>query len=135
MVLYRSEINQEPMLADEAHGPLSVGDLFEANRVQEQMVVDSVQYVLSTKSYVTISELKKMFEFAVADFSVQLSIWKNERRIFSFEHDGCEYFPIYGFDHNAGCRPHALISKVLEIFGAEKSGWGIAFGLRELMDF
>lgn len=42
-------------------------------------------------------------------------------------HNGVDYFPGYGLDPEAGYLPRKSLKSILEVFGDEKDGWGLAF--------
>ena len=68
-----------------------------------------------------------------------LARWKAERRIFSIEHEGAEYFPAFALDSRDGYRPFPALGEALRILNAGNWGtdWAVAswfIGLSSFLD-
>jgi hypothetical protein len=67
----------------------------------------------------------------------ELDRWKNDGLIFSVEHDGTEYFPLFALDSGGEYRPYPAVAEVLRILNASNwgSNWAVAAWFVELNSF
>src|SRR6266508_2454938 len=62
---------------------------------------------------------------AVMHSSARASRWKNERRIFSVQWNGIDYYPAFQFSPKSG-EPLSAMQTILNIFGDTLREWQIA---------
>jgi hypothetical protein len=58
-----------------------------------------------------------------------------DRAVFAVEHDGVEYFPLFGLDPEKKYEPYASLGRVLDVLDGNKSGWSLAFWFAGLNSF
>lgn len=91
------------------------------------MLARSRKAVLEGADWLTAAKLAELAGLSASNPSTQPNKWKRERRIFAIHHNGVDYFPGYGLDPEADWRPRKALKSVLEVFGDEKDGWGLAY--------
>jgi hypothetical protein len=91
------------------------------------MLARSRKAVLEGTDWLTAAKLAELAGLSPTNPSTQPNKWKRERRIFAIHHNGVDYFPGYGLDPEAGWRPRKSLKSVLEVFGDDKDGWGLAY--------
>jgi len=104
---------------------------------QARMLVDAKVQILESGDYVRTAEVAKLAGYSEHNPSAQPSKWKREGTIFSIEHNGVDYFPLFALSPEKNYRPYDGLSQILEVFHGTKSGWGLAFwfaGLNSFLD-
>jgi len=91
------------------------------------MLARSRTAVLEGADWLTAAKVAELAGLSATNPSTQPNKWKRERRIFAIHHNGVDYFPGYGLDPDADWRPRKALKSVLEVFGDEKDGWGLAY--------
>lgn len=91
------------------------------------MLARSRKAVLEGADWLTAAQVAKLAGLSATNPSTQPNKWKRQRRIFAVHHNGVDYFPGYGLDPQAGWRPRKTMKSVLEVFGDDKDGWGLAY--------
>lgn len=91
------------------------------------MLARSRKAVLEGADWLTAAKLSELAGLSATNPSTQPNKWKRERRIFAIHHNGVDYFPGYGLDPDADWRLRKALKSVLEVFGDEKDGWGLAY--------
>ncbi|WP_418648287.1 hypothetical protein ACNQFN_06235 [Thauera butanivorans] len=98
------------------------------NLVKEAvMVARARKAVLEGADWLTAAQVAEVAGLSASNPSTQPNKWKRQRQIFAIHHNGVDYFPGYGLDPEAGYRPRKALKPILEVFGAEKDGWGLAY--------
>ena len=87
------------------------------------MLAQAKSVVIGSKSYLPAKDIADVLGLHTS----VLEEWKRDKLIFAFDYNDVEYFPSYALDTGRECRPQPAIAEVLNIFGAEKGGWGCAF--------
>lgn len=83
--------------------------------------------VLEGANWLTAAEVAKVAGLSAGNPSAQPNKWKRQGQIFAIRHQGMDYFPDYGLDADAGYRPRKSLKPILDVFGTEKDGWGLAY--------
>lgn len=91
------------------------------------MLARSRTAVLEGADWLTAAKVAALAGLSTTNPSTQPNKWKRERRIFAIHHNGVDYFPGYGLDPETGWRPLKALKSVLDVFGEEKDGWGLAY--------
>jgi len=91
--------------------------------------------VLQGADWLTASQVAQLAGLSASNPSTQPNKWKRQRRIFAIHHNGIDYFPGYALDPATGYRPHKSLKPILEVFGDEKDGWGVAAWFLALNSF
>ena len=91
------------------------------------MLARSRKAVLEGADWLTAAKLAELAGLSASNPSTQPNKWKRQRQIFAIHHNGVDYFPGYGLDPEADWRPRKALKSVLEVFGDEKDGWGLAY--------
>lgn len=91
------------------------------------MLARSRKGVLEGADWLTAAKVTELAGLSPANPSTQPNKWKRQRQIFAINHNGTDYFPGYGLDPEAGWRPRKALKSILEVFGDEKDGWGLAY--------
>lgn len=98
------------------------------NMIKEaKMVVRACKAVLEGADWLTAAQLAEMAGLSTNNPSAQPNKWKRQKQIFAIDLNGVDYFPGYGLDPEAGYRPRRSLKPILEVFGDEKDGWGLAY--------
>ncbi|ODV41866.1 XRE family transcriptional regulator [Cupriavidus sp. UYMMa02A] len=91
------------------------------------MLARSRKAVLEGADWLTAAKLAELAGLSPTNPSTQPNKWKRQRQIFAIHHNGIDYFPGYGLEPEAGWRPRKTLKSVLEVFGDDKDGWGLAY--------
>ena len=105
--------------------------------LQASMQAEARAHVLGSGDYVRASEIAKLAGYSENNPSAQPNKWKREGAIFAIEHNGADYFPLYGLDPEKSYKPYPPLAEVLAVFHGARSGWSIAFwfaGLNSFLD-
>jgi hypothetical protein len=71
------------------------------------------------------SEVAQLSGSTARNSSARASRWKSERRIFSVQWNGIDYYPAFQFSPKSG-EPLPAVQTILDIFGGELRDWQIA---------
>ncbi|MGU1062185.1 hypothetical protein ACSEPQ_04835 [Pseudomonas aeruginosa] len=82
--------------------------------------------VLEGADWLTAAQIAEVADLSASNPSTQPNKWKRQGQIFAVHHNGVDYFPGYALDPEANYRPHKSLKPILEVFGDEKDGWGLA---------
>jgi hypothetical protein len=104
-------------------------------RMQARMQADAKAHILSSGDYVRAREIARLAGYSVNNPSTQPSKWKREEAIFAIEHNGADYFPLYGLNPEKSYKPYPALCEVLAVFHGMRSGWSIAFWFAGLNSF
>ena len=105
--------------------------------LQARMLAEAKTQILGSGDYVRASEIAKLAGYSENNPSAQPSKWKREGAIFAIEHNGADYFPLYGLNPEKSYKPYPVLAEILDVFHDERDGWGIAFwfaGLNSFLD-
>ncbi|MCL4182326.1 MAG: hypothetical protein KJ011_02655 [Burkholderiaceae bacterium] len=91
------------------------------------MLARSRKAVLGGADWLTAAQVAELAGLSATNPSTQPNKWKRQGQIFAVHHNGVDYFPGYGLDPQAGWRPRKAMKRVLEVFGDNKDGWGLAY--------
>lgn len=91
------------------------------------MLARSRKAVLEGADWLTAAKLAELAGLSTTNPSAQPNKWKRSQQIFAIQHNGVDYFPGYGLDPQANWRPRKALKAVLEVFGDDKDGWGLAY--------
>lgn len=101
------------------------------------MQTDTKARILASGDYVRAADIVKMAGCSKSNPNAQPSKWKREGLIFTIEHNGVDYFPIFGLDPEKSYKPYMALAAVLEVFAGARSGWSLAYwfaGLNSFLD-
>jgi hypothetical protein len=102
---------------------------------QAAMLARSRQAVLAEADWLTAAKVAELAGLSTTNPSAQPNKWKRQRQIFAIHHHGIDYFPGYGLDPESGWRPRKALKSVLEVFGDDKDGWGLAYWFLSVNSF
>lgn len=91
------------------------------------MIARARTAVLEGTDWLTAAQIADVAGLSASNPSAQPNKWKRQRRIFAIHHNGIDYFPGYGLDPETGYRPRKSLKPILDAFGDEKDGWGLAY--------
>lgn len=91
------------------------------------MLARSRKTVLESADWLTAAQVADLAGLSTTNPSAQPNKWKRLRQIFAIHHHGVDYFPGYGLDPQTAWRPRKALKAVLDVFGDEKNGWGLAY--------
>lgn len=91
------------------------------------MMVRSRNSVLEGADWLTAVQVAELAGLSASNPSTQPNKWKRQRQIFAITHNGVDYFPGYGLDPATGYRPRKGLKPILDVFGEQKDGWGLAY--------
>jgi hypothetical protein len=94
---------------------------------EAQMIAEAKAAVLDSESYLTAAEIEAITGISQSGHDPQLYLWERDKKVFSFNHCGIDYFPAYALNPQGGWKPYIEIAKIIQIFDGTKSGWGCAF--------
>lgn len=94
---------------------------------EAQMIAEAKVAVLGSESYVTAAEIEAIAGMSESSDKSQVHLSKHDKKIFSFNHCGVDYFPAYALNPQGGWKPYVEMAKIMQIFDGTKSGWGCAF--------
>ncbi|WP_263356615.1 hypothetical protein [Acidicapsa ligni] len=103
--------------------------------VQVRMQAEARSQILTSGDYVRAADVAKLAGYSDNNPSAQPSKWKRDGAIFVVEHNGADYFPLFGLNPEKSYKPYAAVAEVLKVFGAKRSGWSIAFWFAALNSF
>lgn len=99
------------------------------------MLVRARTAVLESGDWLTAADIAQLAGLSTRNSSAQPNKWKKQGLIFAINHGGVDYFPGYGLDRDRGFRPVKTLAPIIEILGAHKDGWGMAFWFRSNNSF
>jgi hypothetical protein len=126
---------QQEKLNKVIEGLLPEMALSRAALLQAGMQAEAKAHILSSGDYVRASEIAKLAGYSENNPSAQPSKWKREAAIFAIEHNGADYFPLYGLNPEKSYKPYPALSEVLDVFHGMRSEWSIAFWFAGLNSF
>ncbi|WP_039789399.1 hypothetical protein [Herbaspirillum huttiense] len=94
------------------------------------MLVQARKAVLDSGDWLTAAEIAEVAGLSTRNPSAQPNKWKKQGQIFAIHHVGVDYFPGYGLDRDTGFRPVKALAEVIDILGAHKDAWGMAYWFR-----
>lgn len=98
------------------------------NLIREAKMAGRARHaVLKGADWLTAAQLAEIAGLSTSNPSTQPNKWKRQKQIFAIHHNGTDYFPGYALDPATGYRPYKSLKSILEVFGDEKDGWGLAF--------
>jgi len=103
--------------------------------VQARMQAEAKGQVLNSGDYVRAAEIAKLAGYSDNNPSAQPSKWKREGSIFSIEHNGVEYYPLFGLNPEKSYKPYPALLEVLRVFRGTRSSWSLAFWFAGLNSF
>ncbi len=104
-------------------------------RIQARMTLDAKSRILQSGDFLCAGEIAKLAGGSEKNAPPQPNIWKRNSTIFTIEHKGADYFPLYALDPDKNYRPYKAVAEILRIFGDNKSEWGVAFWFASLNSF
>ena len=107
----------------------------ETARIQAWMTLDAKLRILHSGDFLRAAEIAKLAGDSEKNATAQPTIWKRNSTIFTIEHKGVDYFPLYALDPDKNYRPYQAVAEILRIFGDTKTGWGAAFWFASLNSF
>ena len=103
--------------------------------LQARMQADAKAQILNSGDYVRATEIARLAGYSENNPSAQPSKWKREQAIFVIEHNGADYFPLYGLNPEKSYKPSPARSEILTVFHGVRSSWSIAFWFAGLNSF
>lgn len=91
--------------------------------------------VLNSGDWMTAPQFAEVAGFSTTNPSVQPGKWKRASAIFAIRHNGVAYYPSFGLDPSKGYRPLKSLAEVMEVLGAMKNGWGMAYWFQSVNSF
>jgi hypothetical protein len=82
--------------------------------------------VFASGEWVTAAQIAELAGFSVTNPSAQPNKWKRDGSIFAINHNGLNYFPLYGLNADEAFRPIKAMAGVLKMFGETKGPWALA---------
>lgn len=95
------------------------------------MLVRARRCVLDSGDWITAACIAEGSSRFGGDAGAILCGWKRAGAIFSIQHDGIDYYPLYGLD-TVEWRPSAELGPVLNVLRPHRDDWGIAFWFESL---
>lgn len=99
------------------------------------MIERSREATVEEEEWMSVAELTELIGLNSAHPHTELGEWIRERRVFSINHNGIDYFPAYGLNHDSEWRPREALKSILEIIADAKDGWGLAYWFRSSSSF
>jgi len=96
----------------------------DGRQIQARMMADAIRE--SLRHMRRANEIAELAGASPETMRRNLAEWKAAQRIFSAEHEGAEYFPLYALDARANYLPFPAVKEILSVFGEVISIWGIA---------
>lgn len=90
------------------------------------MLVRVRKVVLKSGDWLSAIELAQLTQLSTTNTSAQPIKWKKNGQIFAIRHHGVDYFPGYGLDKEANCRPMKAMAQVIEVFDGHKDSAGFS---------
>jgi hypothetical protein len=96
---------------------------------EAKMLAQAKSEILQSQDWVTSNEIATLANFSnsTSSSSSQPNKWKQAGKIFALNHEGVDYFPLYGLDPANGFSPYAALASVIYVLDSMKDGWGMAF--------
>lgn len=94
---------------------------------EEEMVALARAHILTCGDFLLVQDLANHLGIHVELLSPALKEWEANRRIFSIDHDGSRFFPVYAFPSQGGASPTPGLRDVLSVLCPMKDGWGVSF--------
>jgi hypothetical protein len=94
---------------------------------EARMLAQAKTEILQSHDWVTANEISNLAQFSSGNPSSQPNKWKHAGKIFALNHEGVDYFPIYGLDPAQGFRPFSGLVSVISTLTPMKDGWAMAF--------
>ncbi|QHD48579.1 hypothetical protein KF947_13620 [Halomonas sp. FeN2] len=94
---------------------------------EAEMEARSRRAVTESGDWLTVDEILHLPGVSSRSDCVHPAQWKQQGDIFTINDHGTEYYPAFGLEKDAGYRPYRVMSKIIDIFKDDKSGWGMAF--------
>lgn len=94
---------------------------------EAEMEARARRAVMESGDWLTVDEILQLPGFSSRSDCVHPAQWKQQGDIFTINDHGTEYYPAFGLKKDAGYRPYRVMSKIIDIFKDDKSGWGMAF--------
>lgn len=91
--------------------------------------------VLNTGEWITAPQIAVVGGSSTTNPSVQPGKWKRAGAIFAIRHNGIDYYPTFGLDPQNGYRPLKSMAAVIQVLGATKDGWGMAYWFQSANSF
>ncbi|OZI30125.1 hypothetical protein CAL29_18865 [Bordetella genomosp. 10] len=99
------------------------------------MLERSREVTMEEEGWLSVAELTELIGLNSAHPHTELGEWIREWRVFLINHNGINYFPAYGLNHESGWRPREALKSILEIIADTKDGWGLAYWFRSNSSF
>lgn len=103
--------------------------------VQARMQAEAKAHILEGGDYVRTADIAKLAGYSDNNPSAQPSKWKREGTIFTVEHNGADYFPLFALNPDKSYKPYPALAQVLRILRGVWSSWGVAFWFAGLNGF
>jgi hypothetical protein len=103
--------------------------------VEARMAARARSEVVASGGWLTAAQVAELAGFSSSNLSAQPNKWKKDGQIFAIRHQGLDYFPQYGLDPATGYRPVKSLAPILEVLGAAKDGWGLAYWFSSVNSF
>lgn len=91
--------------------------------------------VLQSRDWMTAPQIAELAGFSATNPSAQPGKWKREGAIFAIRHKGIDYYPAFGLDQSKGYRPLKAMAAIIQVLGAAKDGWGMAYWFQSANSF
>lgn len=94
---------------------------------EEALLAKGKKRILQSGDWLPAHDLENIAHLNTADLRYEPNQWKQAGEIFTLQHEGIDYFPIYGLDPAKGYRPRSGLAPVITVLAFKKDGWGMAF--------
>lgn len=94
---------------------------------EEEMLAFAKAQILTCGDFLLVKDLANHLGIHIELLRPALMRWEVDHRIFSINHDGCRFFPVYAFPSHGGASPIPDLRDVLSILCPMKDGWGVSF--------
>ena len=94
---------------------------------EDEMAALARAHILACGDFLLVQELANHLGIHVKLLSPALKECEADHRIFSIDHDGCRFFPVYAFPSKGGASPIPGLRDVLSVLRPMKDGWGVSF--------
>tara|TARA_R110002124_G_scaffold138003_1_gene301245 strand:+ start:130 stop:627 length:498 start_codon:yes stop_codon:yes gene_type:complete len=94
---------------------------------EAEMEARARRAVMESGDWLTVDEILQLSGVSSRSDCAHPAQWKQQGDIFTINDRGTEYYPAFGLEKNAGYLPYPVMSKIIDIFKDDKSGWGMAF--------
>ena len=99
----------------------------QAALVQARMQAEAKTHILDSGDYVRTPDIAKLAGYSDNNPSAQPSKWKREGAVFAVEHNGSDYFPLFGLNPDKSYKPYPALAQILRILSERWNSWGVAF--------